>query len=129
MKQEKYVLTEEQFDNLWKRTSGYSVSNIATLRQDAIYELIRKCESITHFIKINKNGKEYYIPCSLSALGVIQIKIHDMANPEILLLPDVCYEDYILALKNLNLLVSEKDLKKTRRVYYGIWVKRLRLNI
>ena len=52
-----------------------------------------------------------------------------MANPEILLLPDVCYEDYILALKNLNLLVSEKDLKKTRRVYYGIWVKRLRLNI
>jgi vacuolar protein-sorting-associated protein 4 len=40
------------------------------------------------------------------------MKMHDMANPEMLLPPDVCYEDYILALKKIKPTVSEKDLEK-----------------
>ena len=105
-------LTDEQFDDLAERTEGYSGSDIATLTQDAIYEPIRKCESATHFMRINKDGKEYYVPCSPSAPGAIQMKMHDMANPEMLLPPDVCYEDYILALKKIKPTVSEKDLEK-----------------
>ena len=105
-------LTDEQFDDLAERTEGYSGSDIATLTQDAIYEPIRKCESATHFMRVNKDGKEYYVPCSPSAPGAIQMKMHDMANPEMLLPPDVCYEDYILALKKIKPTVSEKDLEK-----------------
>ena len=55
------TLTEEQFDDLAERTEGYSGSDIATLTQDAIYEPIRKCESATHFMRVNKDGKEYYV--------------------------------------------------------------------
>jgi vacuolar protein-sorting-associated protein 4 len=105
-------LTDEQFDDLAERTEGYSGSDIATLTQDAIYEPIRKCESATHFMRVNKDGKEYYVPCSPSSPGAIQMKMHDMANPEMLLPPDVCYEDYILALKKIKPTVSEKDLEK-----------------
>ena len=105
-------LTEEQFDDLAERTEGYSGSDIATLTQDAIYEPIRKCESATHFMRVNKNGKDYYIPCSPSSPGAIQMKMHDMSNPEMLLPPDVCYEDYILALKKIKATVNEKDLEK-----------------
>ena len=104
-------LTDEQFDDLAERTEGYSGSDIATLTQDAIYEPIRKCESATHFMRVNKDGKEYYVPCSPSAPGAIQMKMHDMANPEMLLPPDVCYEDYILALKKIKATVNEKDLE------------------
>ena len=105
-------LTEEQFDDLAERTEGYSGSDIATLTQDAIYEPIRKCESATHFMRVNKNGKDYYVPCSPSSPGAIQMKMHDMSNPEMLLPPDVCYEDYILALKKIKATVNEKDLEK-----------------
>ena len=105
-------LTDEQFDDLAERTEGYSGSDIATLTQDAIYEPIRKCESATHFMRVNKDGKEYYVPCSPSSPGAIQMKMHDMANPEMLLPPDVCYEDYILALKKIKATVNEKDLEK-----------------
>ena len=105
-------ITEEQFDDLAKRTKGYSGSDIATLTQDAIYEPIRKCESATHFIRIQKDGKDYYTPCSPSQPGAIQMKMHDMPNPEMLLPPDVCYDDYILALKKIKPTVNEKDLEK-----------------
>ena len=105
-------LTDEQFDDLAERTEGYSGSDIATLTQDAIYEPIRKCESATHFMRVNKNGKDYYVPCSPSSPGAIQMKMHDMSNPEMLLPPDVCYEDYILALKKIKATVNEKDLEK-----------------
>ena len=105
-------ITEEQFDDLAERTEGYSGSDVATLTQDAIYEPIRKCESATHFIRIQKDGKDYYTPCSPSQPGAIQMKMHDMPNPEMLLPPDVCYDDYILALKKIKPTVNEKDLEK-----------------
>ena len=105
-------ITEEQFDDLAERTEGYSGSDVATLTQDAIYEPIRKCESATHFIRIQKDGKDYYTPCSPSQPGAIQMKMHDMPNPEMLLPPDVCYDDYIIALKKIKPTVNEKDLEK-----------------
>ena len=89
------TLTEEQFDDLAERTEGYSGSDIATLTQDAIYEPIRKCESASHFVRIQRNGKDYYMPCAPSHPGAIAMKMHDMPNPEMLLPPDVCYDDYI----------------------------------
>ena len=106
------TLTEEQFDDLAERTEGYSGSDIATLTQDAIYEPIRKCESASHFVRIQRNGKDYYMPCAPSHPGAIAMKMHDMPNPEMLLPPDVCYDDYILALKKIKATVNQKDLEK-----------------
>ena len=105
-------LTDEQFDDLAERTEGYSGSDIATLTQDAIYEPIRKCESASHFVRIQRNGKDYYMPCAPSHPGAIAMKMHDMPNPEMLLPPDVCYDDYILALKKIKATVNQKDLEK-----------------
>ena len=106
------TLTEEQFDDLAERTEGYSGSDIATLTQDAIYEPIRKCESASHFVRIQRNGKDYYMPCAPSHPGAIAMKMHDMPNPEMLLPPDVCYDDYILALKKIKPTVHQTDLEK-----------------
>jgi vacuolar protein-sorting-associated protein 4 len=106
------TLTEEQFDDLAERTEGYSGSDIATLTQDAIYEPIRKCESASHFVRIQRNGKDYYMPCAPSHPGAMAMKMHDMPNPEMLLPPDVCYDDYILALKKIKPTVHQTDLEK-----------------
>ena len=38
--------------------------------------------------------------------------MYDMNNPEMILLPDVCYENYILDLKKIRTIVNEKDLEK-----------------
>ena len=63
-------------------------------------------------MRINKDGKEYYVPCFLSYPDAIQMKMHHISNLEMLLPPDICYKDYILSLKKFKAIVNEKDLEK-----------------
>ncbi len=64
-------------------------------------------------MRINKDRKEYYVPCFLSS-PAIQMKIHEMSNLEMLLPTDICYKDYILSLKTVKTTVNEKDLEKKK---------------
>ena len=68
-------------------------------------------------MRVNKDGKEYQVPCSLSAPDAIEMMIHDMPNLEMLLPIDICYKDYILSLKKVNVKRVWKNKEFTRE--YG----------
>ncbi len=62
-------------------------------------------------MRVNKYGKEYYVPCSPSSPS-LQMKMHDISNFEMFLPIDIYYKDYILSLKKDKASVNEKDLEK-----------------
>jgi vacuolar protein-sorting-associated protein 4 len=85
----------------------YSGSDIYTLTQNAIYEPLRKCQSAKFFMK--KDNK-FYMPCSPSDPGAFKMSLHEIPEPENLMPPDVCLDDYFKALREIKATVSEKDL-------------------
>jgi vacuolar protein-sorting-associated protein 4 len=101
-------LVEDDYKELARMTDGYSGSDIATLTQDAIFEPIRKCQSVRFF---RKEGK-YYIPCSPSDEGAFKMTLNEIPEPELLLPPDVCIDDFIKAMSKIKPTVSVADLKK-----------------
>lgn len=107
----KTTMVEDDFAELASMTEGYSGSDIATLAQEAIYEPLRKCQFATHF---RKEG-EYYVPSEEGAYGAFKMSLNEIPNPEKLLPPDVCKEDFIKALKRIRPTVSEKDLDKQQQ--------------
>ena len=101
-------INDEDIKELAQFTEGYSGSDIATLTQDAIFEPIRKCQSVRFF---KKNGK-YYAPCSPSDEGAFKMTLNEIPEPELLLPPDVCKDDFIKAMSKIKPTVSKDDLKK-----------------
>lgn len=101
-------LGEEDLNELAEITEGYSGSDIATLTQEAVYEPLRKCQVATHFKIIDGN---YYVahPMDLEAK---KYSLADIPNPEKLIPPDVCKDDFIKALTRIRPTVSLKDLEK-----------------
>ena len=57
---------------------------------------MKKLEYVEKLLRVKNNWKKFYFPYSTHFLCAIQMKMCDMINPEIILLPDVCYEGYIL---------------------------------
>ena len=107
------TLTEEELDDLAMRTEGYSGSDIATLTQDAVYEPVRKCEMAKYFRKVPaQNGDFHYVPCAPSDEGAFPTTMIELPEPDKLLPPEVCYDDYLLAIQKIKPTVNANDLKK-----------------
>lgn len=104
----KTTMVEEDYEELAALTEGYSGSDISTVVQEAIYEPLRKCQFATHF----KFQGGYVLPCEPGDPGAIKMTLNEIKNPDMLIPPDVCKEDFIKALKRIRPTVSEKDLKK-----------------
>jgi vacuolar protein-sorting-associated protein 4 len=101
-------ITEDEMKELAIMTEGYSGSDIATLTQDAIFEPIRKCQSARFFKKVGKN----FLPCSPSDEGAFKMTLNEITQPELLIPPDVCKDDFVKALSKIKPTVSHADLKK-----------------
>lgn len=101
-------LNEEDLNELAEITEGYSGSDIATLTQEAVYEPLRKCQVATHFKIVNGN---YYV-ANPNDPEAKKYSLADIPNPEKLIPPDVCKDDFIKALTRIRPTVSLKDLEK-----------------
>jgi vacuolar protein-sorting-associated protein 4 len=101
-------LNEQDYKDLAQMTEGYSGSDIATLTQDAIFEPIRKCQMARYFKKVGKN----YLPCSPSDIGAFKMNMNEIPEPELLLPPDVCKDDFVKAMSKIKPTVSQNDLKR-----------------
>ncbi len=101
-------ITEEEYKEMAQMTESYSGSDIATLTQDAIFEPIRKCQSARFFRREGKN----YLPCSPSDYGAFKMSLNEIPEPEQLLPPDVCKDDFIKAMSKIKPTVSHADLKR-----------------
>ena len=108
------TLTDEQLEDLARRTDGFSGSDISTLTQDAIFEPVRKCQSAEYFKKIpGTNGMKYhYVPCHRKDPGAMKMKMTELPDTKALLPPKVIYEDFLEALKRNKVTVNQKDLQQ-----------------
>jgi hypothetical protein len=68
---------------------------------------LRRCLSAKYF---RKNDSQYYFPCSHYDEGALKISLNEIPEPEYLLPPDVCVENYLIAMSKIKATVSEKDL-------------------
>lgn len=105
-----HSLTNEDFKEFSRLTEGYSGSDIATLVQDAIYEPLRKCQK-ARFYKRTGQGLNI-IPCSPSDVGAFKMTISEITDPETLIAPDICKDDFMRALSKIRPTVTSNDLIK-----------------
>ena len=107
------TLTNKEFEILADLTEGYSGSDIATVTRDAVYQPLRKCESAQYFKKVDDGkGSYYYYPCEEDDIGAIKTTLQNLPEPEKLKPPNVCFEDYLVALQKIKPTVTAVDLKK-----------------
>jgi vacuolar protein-sorting-associated protein 4 len=104
-------LTDEDLNELAELTEGYSGSDVATLTQEAIYEPLRKCQASKYF-KV-ENG--FYYLSSENEFGAKRIDFFEIPEPEKLVSPDVCKEDFVKAISRIRPTVSPKDLEKQEK--------------
>ena len=98
------TLTEEQIEDIIKRTNPLVGSEVTFLSMEAIFEPIRKCQSSEYFKKIpGINGQKFnYVPCNENEPGAIKMKMNEIPKDELPLLlpPKVEYQDFINADKH-----------------------------
>ena len=98
------TLTEEQIEDIIKRTNPLVGSEVTFLSMEAIFEPIRKCQSSEYFKKIpGINGQKFnYVPCTQNEPGAIKMKMIEIPKDELPLLlpPKVEYQDFINADKH-----------------------------
>ena len=106
-------LTKEELEDLAYKTNGYSGSDIANVSQEAEYEPLRRCQNAEYFKKVYNEGGDYnYVPCSPSEPGAMKMRMSELPEKEKLREPDVCYEDFLLAIQKIKPTVSNADLDK-----------------
>ena len=106
-------LTKEELEDLAYKTNGYSGSDIANVSQEAEYEPLRRCQNAEYFKKVyNESGDYNYVPCSPSEPGAMKMRMSELPEKEKLREPDVCYEDFLLAIQKIKPTVSNADLDK-----------------
>ena len=59
-----------------------------------------------------QNGDFHYVPCAPSDEGAFPTTMIELPEPDKLLPPEVCYDDYLLAIQKIKPTVNANDLKK-----------------
>ncbi|CAD8101451.1 unnamed protein product [Paramecium primaurelia] len=116
LKKTKTTLTKEQFEDLAIKTEEYSGSDISVFVRDAVYEPVRKLQSAKQFKQISVDGQLKWTPVADNEEGTpksfMELNQGDIA------IPDVCYNDFLLALKK-----SKKSVSKDQLVEFERWTK------
>lgn len=104
-------IDENDMNELAEITEGYSGSDIATLTQDALFEPIRKCQAAEHFKQVNG----FFYVCENNDPNKIKMTLADIPEPDKLVPPDICKDDFIKAMNRIRPTVSIKDLEKQEK--------------
>nr|XP_021541823.1 vacuolar protein sorting-associated protein 4B isoform X2 [Neomonachus schauinslandi] len=115
-------LTKTDFQELGKKTDGYSGADISVIVRDALMQPVRKVQSATHFKKVrgpsrddpNKIVDDLLTPCSPGDPGAIEMTWMDVPGDK-LLEPIVCMSDMLRSLSNTKPTVNEHDLLKLKK--------------
>lgn len=111
LKKVTHKLSNDDIIDLGNKTEGYSGSDIANIVRGALMELIRTCMLATHFKIVNMDGKEFYMPCSPSDDGSIEMELKDVSESD-LMSPIVGKMDFLKVLASSKPSVSQEDLKQ-----------------
>jgi len=118
-------LTQEDFQDLARRTEGYSGSDIAVVVREALMQPVRMVQDATHFKKViapDRNNpmerREFWQPCSPSDPYALEMTWMDIRGDDELLEPPVSKKHFIMSLKTTRPSVNQDDLNQ-----YIQWTK------
>lgn len=108
-------LTDRDFEELARRTEGFSGSDISVLVRDALYEPVRTCQTATHFKKVRTDpqdpNKWQYVPCSPADPYAEEMSIFDIESDKLKPL-DVTVSDFERVLASAKPSVGPDDLTR-----------------
>lgn len=108
-------LSEGDFEELARRTEGFSGSDISVCVKDVLFEPVRKTQDAMHFQRvITKDGDEMLMPCGPRQHGAMQTTMQDLAAKGLaaqILPPPITKTDFDKVLSRQKPTVSKDDLE------------------
>jgi len=115
-------VTAEEWRSLAERTEGFSGADIAIVVRDALMHPVRKVNGATHFKVVSGPNPEYpddaskyrddwLTPCSPGDPHAIEMDLMQIEG-ERLLVPDLCFEDFVKSCASTHPSVGKDDLKQ-----------------
>ncbi|KAJ7569998.1 hypothetical protein O6H91_01G103000 [Diphasiastrum complanatum] len=108
-------LTEQDFEDLAKRTEGFSGSDISVCVKDVLFEPVRKTQDAMHFQKVKNNeGEEMWMPCGPRQPGAMQTTMQELATKGLaakILPPPIVKPDFDKVLARQRPTVGKDDLE------------------
>lgn len=112
-------LTEADFEDLARRTEGFSGSDISVCVKDVLFEPVRKTQDAMHFKEVvSKEGEQMWMPCGPRQRGGIQTTMQDLAAKGLaakILPPPISKADFDKTLLKQKATVSKDDLELHER--------------
>ncbi|CAA6669836.1 unnamed protein product [Spirodela intermedia] len=108
-------LTERDFENLARKTDGFSGSDIAVCVKDVLFEPVRKTQDAMFFINTEN---DMWVPCGPKQQGAIQTTMQDLAGNGLgskILPPPISKTDFDKVLARQRPTVSKGDLEVHER--------------
>ncbi|KAG8387506.1 hypothetical protein BUALT_Bualt02G0028200 [Buddleja alternifolia] len=103
-------LTESDFEDLGRKTEGFSGSDVAVCVKDVLFEPVRKTQDAMFFIETS-NGT--WMPCGPKQRGAVQITMQELAAKglaEKIIPPPISKTDFDKVLARQRPTVSKSDL-------------------
>ncbi|EFN55151.1 hypothetical protein CHLNCDRAFT_134244 [Chlorella variabilis] len=109
-------LTQAEFDELGRRTEGFSGSDVAVVVKDVLMQPVRKTQDATHFRrgKDPETGKDILEPCSPGDAGAFEATLQSLADKGMAQLvhpPKITFRDFEKVLLRARPTVSQADLE------------------
>jgi vacuolar protein-sorting-associated protein 4 len=103
-------LTEGDFENLGRKTEGFSGSDIAVCVKDVLFEPVRKTQDAMFFFK---TPNDMWMPCGPKQPGAVQTTMQELATQGLaaqILPPPIAKPDFDKVLARQRPTVSKSDL-------------------
>jgi vacuolar protein-sorting-associated protein 4 len=112
-------LSEKDFEDLARKTDGFSGSDVAVAVKDVLFEPVRKTQDAMHFKKVTtKEGEEMWMPCGPREPNAKQTTMIELASAGLaakILPPPIMKGDFDKVLAKQRPTVSKSDLEVQER--------------
>ncbi|KAF6165989.1 hypothetical protein GIB67_012886 [Kingdonia uniflora] len=108
-------LTESDFENLARKTEGFSGSDISVTVKDVLFEPVRKTQDAMFFFK---STDDMWVPCGPKQRGAVQVSMQELAEQGLaakILPPPITKSDFDKVLVKQKPTVSKSDLNVHER--------------
>ncbi|CAK9865185.1 unnamed protein product [Sphagnum jensenii] len=111
-------LSERDFEDLARKTEGFSGSDISVCVKDVLFEPVRKTQDAMHFKEVRTEQGEMWMPCGPREPNAIQTTMVDLASEGLaakILPPPITKSDFVKILAKQKPTVSKSDLEIQER--------------
>ncbi|KDD74938.1 AAA+ ATPase [Helicosporidium sp. ATCC 50920] len=106
-------LEQQDFEELGRRTEGFSGSDVAVIVKDVLMQPVRKTQEATHFKPVRRSGVSMLEPCSPGDSGAFAATLQSLADQDkanLVRPPPISFRDFERVLLRARPTVSPDDL-------------------